>query len=349
MIHYIRLNKHFISFINATKNGKRLKKNGTKILKVTVRNYQSVYKLLVKFELTKERDLLIPTLKTLNQKDQIKIKEYWADFYNEFTTFLYNDRGLYDNYVGLVIKIFRAFLNWMHQAKGYELGNIRHIFYVRSENTPVLTFSQEQLKFLMYDKDFEESLPPYLKIAKNSVVFGCLTGLRFSDLIKLKTGDLVRQDDNVYINSKSQKTGNNILIKLSPYAVNIINNSKKRQNKRLFQKISLVNFNKNIKQIAELAGWDYYIGKKRDRKGISRNIDTKSTKHKSYRFCDLVTSHTMRRTAISNLLMLGVPEMIVRNFSGHAENSQSFARYVNLAQTYLDKELGDAFNKLEAK
>jgi hypothetical protein len=39
------------------------------------------------------------------------------------------------------------------------------------------------------------------------------------------------------------------------------------------------------------------------------------------------------------LLMLGVPEMIVRKISGHAAGSREFYRYVCLVQDYLNEEV----------
>jgi integrase len=48
------------------------------------------------------------------------------------------------------------------------------------------------------------------------------------------------------------------------------------------------------------------------------------------RFCDLMSSHMMRRTAITTMLILGMPEHMVRNVSGHTDNSGSFYRYVQI-------------------
>ncbi|MBK6380987.1 MAG: hypothetical protein IPF72_15415 [Chitinophagaceae bacterium] len=53
----------------------------------------------------------------------------------------------------------------------------------------------------------------------------------------------------------------------------------------------------------------------------------------------------MRRTAIT-MLMLGMKEHVVRKISGHADNSKSFYRYVNLVQSYLDNEVDEVFGKL---
>jgi hypothetical protein len=39
------------------------------------------------------------------------------------------------------------------------------------------------------------------------------------------------------------------------------------------------------------------------------------------------------------MLTAGMPESVVRKISGHSANSKSFARYINLAQSFMDKEV----------
>ena len=81
------------------------------------------------------------------------------------------------------------------------------------------------------------------------------------------------------------------------------------------------------------------------KRGIIYNICNTKDK-KQYRFCDLISSHIMRRTAITTMLMLGMKEHIVKQISGHTNNSKSFYRYVNFAQSYLDNEMDMVFDKL---
>ena len=52
------------------------------------------------------------------------------------------------------------------------------------------------------------------------------------------------------------------------------------------------------------------------------------------------------RTAITTMLMLGMPEHLVRKISGHAANSKEFFRYVLLSQSFIDDETDRMFDKL---
>ena len=65
-----------------------------------------------------------------------------------------------------------------------------------------------------------------------------------------------------------------------------------------------------------------------------------------FRFCDQITAHTMRRTAKTTLLLLGVDEQIVRTISGHAPNSKEFYKYVALVQNHMNKQVINAFEKM---
>jgi integrase len=57
----------------------------------------------------------------------------------------------------------------------------------------------------------------------------------------------------------------------------------------------------------------------------------------------MISSHTMRKTAITTLLNLGMPETLVRKISGHASNSMEFYRYVKYSDSFMDNETDKIF------
>jgi hypothetical protein len=170
--------------------------------------------------------------------------------------------------------------------------------------------------------------------------------LRSSDLFNIKFTDIERVGASSYLVIKSLKTEVTTRIKLPPYALDIIENFRKKGTKRktVLPYISMNRFNKNIRLIAEKAGWICERVKARSQRG--EIIEIYKNNKKSYRFCDLLSSHVMRRTAITTMLMLGMPEHVVKKISGHSANSKAFYRYVNLVQSYLDTETDKVFNKL---
>ncbi|MEW4923099.1 tyrosine-type recombinase/integrase [Algibacter sp. 2305UL17-15] len=336
----------FQQFIRESETGKRLKKNGERITKGSIENYKSSLKLLIKFNVQTGFELRICDASKLNKRELLSEKNYWKKFYKKFTEHCYKN-GLYDNYVGHNIKIIRTFFNYLKNDKDFPTGDFQRLFYVRKEDVEILVLSPEQLKFLIHDKGFENSLTPALKRAKDVFVFGCTTGLRFSDIFKLTNKNFEKENDDWYLKIKSQKTKTYSFIKLPQYAVSIYKNYRHKSAKTyLFRTITLFIFNRTLKQIGEKAGFTNPIEMTRERQGKTKVINKTSNK-KQLLFCDKMSSHMMRRTAITTLLILGMPEHLVRKISGHSYASNSFNRYVHYAQAYIDKEIDKVHEKLE--
>lgn len=337
----------FEQFIKDSYKGKRLKPDGNKIKPQTVNNYQYVLKYLQEFEIKQETVLRIRIIKGDNKRMFASERRYWKNFYLQFTTFLYSKKDCYDNYVGNVVKTIRVFFNYLNKEKGIDTGSFHKSFYVCREEVPIVTLMPNQLQFLINNKEFESKLSAPLQKSKAVFVFGCTVALRVSDLFNVRFSDIERIGDTFYLPVKTIKTGTMVRIKLPGYSLDIVEQfrltAKKR--KEIFPPIPRTRFNNHLKEIAALAGWTNDTGKRRTKRGVAHEINY-STEKKRYRFCDLVSSHTMRRTAITTMLMLGMKEHVVKQISGHANDSKSFYRYVNLVQSYLDNEMDVVFGKL---
>lgn len=335
----------FQRFIKDTETGKRLKKNGEKIKVGSIDNYKYVLNNLTKFSIETGFELRICDASKLNKREYTSEKNYWKKFYKKFTAYLYKN-GCFDNYVGNNIKIIRTFFNYLKNDIDFQTGDFQRLFYVRNEEIEILVLSPEQLKFLIHNKEFEEGLTSSLKRIKDIFVFGCTTGLRFSDIFLLTNKNFEQQQDDWYLKLKSKKTKTFSYIKLPDYAISIYQKAKPKTNNGLiFKKIALINFNKHLKSIGEKANFTAPIEFSREKQGFTKN--NKASSKIQYRFCDKMSSHMMRRTAITTLLILGMPEHLVRKISGHSYNSNSFNRYVHYAQSYMDKEIEKVHSKLE--
>ncbi|WP_330444526.1 tyrosine-type recombinase/integrase [Flavobacterium sp. C4GT6] len=336
----------FKQFIKDTENGKRLKKNGERIKPQSIQNYYYVLQNLIKFSTQTGFEVRICDATKLTKRELQSEKNYWKKFYLKFTGFLY-DNGCYDNYVGTNIKTIRVFFNYLKNDKDFNTGDFQRLFYVRKEEVDIFVLSPDQLKFLIHDREFEKSLTPSLKRIKDIFVFGCTTGLRFSDIFLLTNKNIENVDADWYLKVKSQKTKTFSYIKLPAYAVAIYNQYKPQNNKAyVFGKISLFNFNKSLKTLGELAGFTAPVEVLREKQGKTKKM-IKNGDASQKRFCDKMSSHMMRRTAITTLLILGMPEHLVRKISGHSAASNSFNRYVHYAQSYMDKEIEKVHSKLE--
>ena len=274
----------FKKFIASSKSGNRLKKDGTRIKKQSVDNYSYTERLLQEFVIMKTFDLVIYQIKGNSLRDHIKVKKYYMSFYKQFIIFLYKEKNCRDNYVGQTIRNIRTFYVWLNNEKCIVTGPYYKNFYIYKEDIPITTLSVKQLQFLAFDKDFETKLSAFLKRTKDIFVFGCIVGLRFSDLISIRNMNIENLDGNYYLKVRSKKTGIDTLVKLPAYALEILNKfSQKKKSLSilpqgyfllpkktfLFPHISLNSFNTNIKKMAELAGWTEPILRPKSKSGLA--------------------------------------------------------------------------------
>lgn len=271
-------------------------------------------------------------------------KNYWQRFYKNFTKFLYTDKKCHDNYVGSIFKNIKTFFNYLQYEKAYPVGQYHKMFKTPKNDFSPVVLTPQQLNFLITNQEFYNSLTHSLQKICDLFIIGCTVGLRVGDLMKLKKTNLVQSNGETYLKVYTQKTGTEIIIPLPAYAIAILNKYTKNKKGLLLPQISKVNLNKYIKQLAEKANWTEPLPKNTSKQG--KIIEQKKNNGEVFRFCDHITSHTMRRTAITTLLILGVPEMVVRKLSGHAAGSKEFYKYVVIANDYTNNQLKQAHEKL---
>ena len=334
-------------FIRDSRTGRRLQPNGKKITKGTVENYRYTMLLLQRFCDARSFELRIRPLRRLSARELAAEKKYWKKFYQQLTAWLYDDCGYFDNYVGANFKNIRSFFNYLNKELSLGIGDFHKLFYVRREEIAIFPLLPEELNYLVHDRDFEASLKPRMREVKDFFVFGCAVALRFSDLNALQKSNIRVVNGQHYLAVRSIKTNTDTLVKLPSYAVTITDRYAKLK-KRLLPKFNVVNLNKFIKELLRQAGFTHTVYITRSRRGIPVEQKARDGK-KELRFCDVATTHTMRRTAITTMLSLGVPEQVVRKISGHSAAGKEFYRYVSWAQTYQDQETEKMFEKLETK
>ncbi|MBD0288070.1 MAG: hypothetical protein ICV79_21990 [Flavisolibacter sp.] len=169
-------------FIKESKNGKRRKLNGERILPQTVRNYGFALRHLKAYEAHLQTPFYVTTNIRNNMRLILKEKQYWKKFYQGFSDYLLYDKQCYDNFVGSVFKILKTFFRYLKNEKFLLISECYERFYVRKEQIRVIALLPEQYCFFILDKDFEARLTAAQKRVKDLFVFGCTAALRYSDL-----------------------------------------------------------------------------------------------------------------------------------------------------------------------
>lgn len=340
------LTQHFTSFIKASASGRRRTPSGKRITKGTITNYSCALKLLWEYQLSVPHPLRIRLLHRASLRTMQQEKNYWHRFFIRFSDFLYKEKGYSDNYVANFFKILRSLFNYLQKEKGLMVGNYHHSFRIPAQQAAPVVLTPAQLNFLICNKAFEAVLTPGLKRVKDIFVFGCTVALRYTDLMGLKKSNIRQVGTEYYLSLFTQKTNTEIRVPLPGYALHIVHKYQKKAGKYILPRLSSTNLNLQLKKLAKAAGWTQQLTKNISYRGKMQ--EQKNGDGSSWLFYQHITAHTMRRTAITTLLILGVPETVVRKISGHAPGSREFYKYVAIAQDYLDTEVKKAQDKLAA-
>ncbi|TCJ16585.1 hypothetical protein EPD60_07540 [Flaviaesturariibacter flavus] len=334
----------FRDFITKSEKGQREKYPGKKLTKGTIRQYEFVDQLLEEYENLDGAPIRLLVYKGTSTRILGQEKRYWQRFLRQFLDFLYSRKKHHDSYVAAVLKTIRACINYIIQDKHLPVVSFHKSFKVKAPSIEPVILSPQQLQFLIHDRPFSERLSPRLARTKDLFVFGCTVGLRYSDLMALERKHLIPTDQGYSLNIRTQKTGTPVQIPLPPYLIDIIKRYKSPRNRYLLPRLSSTNVNLQVKELCIEAGWDHPLPKLRHRRG--RVVEQRTADGGTQTFAGQVTAHTMRRTAITTLLIMGVPELAVRRISGHAPGSKEFYKYVVIAQDYVNQHLTHAFSKL---
>ena len=298
-------NELYGKFIANSKNGKRLQPNGKKLSDGTITNYTYTHKLVEDFVAYTKFELRIRSIRYLNKREMIVESNYWARFYKKFTSYCNDTLGHYDNYVGQNIKNLRVFFNYLNRDLLLNVGEFHKKFYVRKEEIPIIALLPEELNHIIYNEELAAKLTATQLKAKDVFVFGCTVALRISDLQALKNTNIRTIGSEKYLLVKSKKTSTTTQVRLPEHAIAILKKYKYKD--RLLPYFNKVILNLHIKHICELAGFTNIVGKRREKQGSAKEIKSVTKKNDALRMCDLVTTHTMRRTAITTMLCLGMP------------------------------------------
>lgn len=336
----------YLKFIKDMKSGKRLQANGKKIRASTLKNYLIGHQYLLQYEAHTHNRVNLKHFTSNNKRVWDAEKKYWQRFYLQFTDFLYK-KGCFDNFVGSQIKMLKTFFKYIELEYGIQTGGFYKKFFVLKEEVDIHVLMPEQLKRLINDDDWAQTLRPRLQLVKDIFVVGSTVALRFGDLVQLQWSAIVQKGGYYYLNCTSEKTDTLTSIRLPQYVMEILYKYKKNaKQKQVFPPICLDNFDTLVKLLFESAGWTEVVTKKRSVRGELK--EQKLPGKKYFRFCDLASSHMMRRTAITTMLMHGVHETVVKQISGHAKSSKSFYRYVAYVQPFMDEEINKHFDKMMA-
>jgi len=309
-----------------------------------VTHYQQVRKSITHFEIHCKKQFDIQYVTTSSAARWQKEKRYWKGFMEDFLQYGRCIKHWSDNYISHNLQVIKAVFNYLAQVKGLPVGNFHKDFHLQAWQAPPQVIMPQRLQWLIENEAFRKKLTPCLEKVLDTLLIGCTVGLRFKDLMSLRPANLEILPGCTYLSATTTKTGTPVRIPLPAYAETILTKYRRKTNKWLLPQLSNNQFNRQLKCLGKLAGWTEEVPKYRSING--RQTELKNKTGKTWRFYEHLAAHTMRRTAITTLLLMGVDEAVVRSLSGHAPASKEFYRYVAFVQGYLDKQVRRAHQLL---
>lgn len=296
------LNSFIETYISDLETGKRLKKK--KDVKVSPGTIKSVKGFQSQFNNYQN-----------NRNRVLDFEDITMDFYTDFKSYLLFDKGYAINTIGRMIKILKTI---MYAAKDMKLHNNREIenkdFSANYEDVDNVYLSEERIDIL-YNMDLSDR-PAWEKV-RDVFIVGCLTGQRVSDYKRINSTMITKLDNKLdYVELTQEKTDKTVYIPLDWRIKEILDKYNGALPKVYDQKI-----NDLIKKICEKAGFVESVDTTKSKAGLKATV--------SKRFCDMVKTHTARRSLCTNMYKAGAKLSYIMTISGH-ESEEQLKTYLKL-------------------
>jgi len=280
----------------------------------TVTGYTTVLNYLTKFQ---EATGYFIDFNTITQNFYDSLLEY---------SFITRKPPIQQNYFAKIVTVLKTFLNWS-TVRGYYSGTQHHQFKATETSKEIIYLEPEEFKSLLENS----TLPKKYEKARDIFCFACLTGLRYSDLSRLRKEHL--QNDHIVM--VEQKNNKSLKIPILPQAKDIIDKYSELPF-QLIPMISIQRLNEYIKEACKLSDItapvviNHYFG--------NRKEESVQPKHK------LITIHAARKTFITLSFIFGMNTKTVKSITGHTKDS-SFDKYLKITDKYKQEQMLEAWSK----
>jgi integrase len=235
-------------------------------------------------------------------------------FYDDFIQYLLG-KNYGTNTIGTLIKNLKVFMNEaVDRGLTTNLQFKNRRFKTLEEPTENIYLNVAEIKKI-YELDLTQNLR--LDKVRDIFIVACYTGLRFSDLVQLRSENLI--DNGTKIKIKTEKTGEIVIIPLQSFIKQILI----KYEGKLPDVISNQKMNQYLKELGKLSDLIEEILITSTRGGI-KNID-------SFKKWELVTVHTARRSFATNAYLSAVPTISIMKITGH-RTEKSFMKYIKISQ-----------------
>jgi integrase len=219
-------------------------------------------------------------------------------FYNAFISFCISKKKHSTNTLSRNVGLLKTFLYWAFENGYTYKADFKEFRNIKKQITDEVALTMDQVNEIF---NFDLSKIKRLEKVRDLFVFGCVTGMRYSNYSKINKSDI----SGDFIKVRDQKDNKKTLsIPLNDYSNFIL---KKYEYK--LPKISNQRFNDYIKEVVEIVGYTDDV--KKTLKVGKEIVETISP------FYERVSSHTARRSFITIMKNNKIPDKVIMSYTGH--------------------------------
>ena len=244
-------------------------------------------------------------------------------FYDDFVAY-FTAKGYSINTIGRHVKELKIIMRAAREEGLHDNGLIEsRKFRVLTAEVENIYLTESEIKAIA---EVDLKGDKQKSIARDIFLVGCYTAQRFSDYSTINEGNIrTLESGQRVIDLKQQKTGNKVIIPIRAELQAILDKYDNRLPKAYEQKV-----NKYIKEIAREAGIV-------DMVEVSY-VESGEKKSHLVEKCELVKTHTARRSGATNMYLAGIPTIAIMKITGH-KTEKEFMKYIKITEEQTAMEL----------
>lgn len=303
------LTDYIARFAHEMEDGTRLNNHKLRYDYSTIKNYKGF---IVQF------DAFCKARRKRYDFNDIDIK-----FYDDFVAY-FTAKDYSVNTIGRHVKELKIIMRAAREEGLHDNSTIEsRKFRVLTAEVENIYLTESEIKALA---DLDLSSDRHKEVARDVFLVGCYTAQRFSDYSVINEGNIrTLESGQTVIDLKQQKTGNHVVIPARPELLAILAKYDNRLPKSYEQKV-----NKYIKEVAREAGITEKIEISYVENGEKRTRIVEK--------CDLVKTHTARRSGATNMYLAKIPTIAIMKITGH-KTEKEFMKYIKITEEESAMEL----------
>lgn len=259
---------------------------------------------------------------------KLEFKNITQDFYDALLNYCFNEKDYKNGYTGKLIKDLKAFLNWATERDyNTHLDFKKKSFKKLTEEPEIIFLTYDELLQLYNHKlDGIERL----RQVRDVFCFGCFTGMRYSDILALKSENIQEN----FIRYRVVKTGQSNMIPLNKYSKTIINRYKGKIGEKSLPVISEQNTNDYLKELFKKV--------KLNRKVQKVSFQGAKTTKITAPLSEIITFHISKKTFMTNFLAKGGSLLTAMSITGN-KDFKTAKRYYKVVDSLKSDEMAKVF------